>query len=146
MGFESFRPTLAPGRRYGPKAKVSKRRIALFYGYLFVNLREADIPRALSASLNGTPALRRVFCEPGFVSVIPAAEVEALRETWAEGGFDDYAVPFEAGDRVSVRGGPFDHFPAIIERVLGARAKVMVEIFGRLAPAECDVSQLRRAD
>lgn len=151
LGFESFRPLVAPGKRWGPKGKVSKRRTAPFAGWMFVNLRREDIALAMSAHLGGSPALRRIVDEPDFNCVIPGAEIEALRREWEAGGFDE-VLPADAlpdlapGAPARVRRGQFQGFAAMVKAVMGDRAKVLVGIFGREALVELPLADLEEAE
>lgn len=87
-------------------------------------------------------------------AVIPDAVVVDLQRREAAGEWDrtnrrgrkvvakppDWAV---TGGRVQVADGPFATFHAIIEELIGDRAKVSVNIFGRTTPIDLHLSQLK---
>jgi transcriptional antiterminator NusG len=56
-------------------------------------------------------------------------------------------IEFVSGDRVKVKEGPFEGFPATVDTVdeQSGRVSVLVEIFGRSTPVELDYWQVEAA-
>lgn len=60
---------------------------------------------------------------------------------------DEKPLPVHAGERVTIRSGPFADFQTTIRKVLGDRWKVLAEvnIFGRMTPIELDIDSVAPA-
>ncbi len=104
--------------------------------------REHNIPHALRRVLATSSGLalelkpdkhnRTWFEQMDYSTVeLPGGETRPL--SWTE------------GDPVKLTQGPFADFPGIVERVNGERAKVVVQIFGRMTLVDVSVRELVRS-
>jgi len=108
--------------------------------YLFARV---DLETVGLSAIQWTPGLRKIVGFGHRPTPVPAAVVDHIRQRLREIG--ERGLPrFESGQRVVVKEGPLRELEAIFERGLPGsdRARVLVEILGRLTSCEIDVSWL----
>ncbi len=134
-GLKTYLPTIQV-RRNGKRKTVP-----FFSGYLFVRLD----PATALPSVRWTPGLRRIVSFGGEPAVVPEHAISLIQKRVAETGELDYSgCHFKPGDRLRIKDGPLRDFEAVFDRALSSqdRAMVLVDLLGRLARCEVDVSCL----
>lgn len=136
---EVFVPLIeVPQKRKGRKLTLLE---PLFPGYLF-----ATIPPEPSAwsTVRWTPGVKHILsCGEDPVRV-PSGLIAEIRARVAEHGFVRPGLPFEPGERVRLRKGPFAGLEGIFERQLSptGRVRVLVQLLSRTIPIDMDVLEL----
>jgi len=112
----------------------------LFRGYAFVYL-DPESDELLIAR-----------CSPGVLyllgrgepTTVPDSLVEAIRLRTEAENFERGEVGFRPGERVQIMTEPLRHVEAIFDRALSAsgRARVLIQLLGRLVPLEVNLRQL----
>lgn len=135
-----------------------KRRWPLMAGYAFAGFdnrrqlvdvlaflehaREHNIPHALRRVLATSSGValelkpdrhNRAWFEQMDYSTVELPDGESRPLSWTR------------GDPVRLTDGPFAEFPGVVERVNGERAKVVVQIFGRMTLVDVSVRELVRS-
>ena len=141
-GIETYLPALpAAGRR------PSRRRSAepLFACYLFAHLDLGQVPLS---SVNWTPGVNRVVSYGGQPAVVRDEIIGWLRRRLqAMDGRDLFqGLPLRPSERLRITAGPLRGLEAIFDRRLSGddRARVFVELMGRLTACELDLACLER--
>lgn len=139
-------------------SKTRKRVWPLMAGYAFAGIdhpaqlvsildflehaRQENIPHALRRVLATTSGValelkpdrhNRAWFEQMDYSTVELPDGQSRPLSWA------------AGDPVKLTEGPFAQFPGVVERVNGERAKVVVQIFGRMTLVDVSVRELVRS-
>nr|MBC7244995.1 hypothetical protein [Chloroflexota bacterium] len=143
-GIDTYLPLLKGGSPYNRRNQRGK---PFFSCYLFacVNLNEISL-----SSLNWAPGVNRVVSFGGQPAVVPDVVVGWLRQRLAQIDARDYyqGLPLQPGDRLRVTKGPLKDLEAIFDRRLssGERARVFIELLGRLTVCEMELNHLQRVD
>jgi transcriptional antiterminator RfaH len=138
QGLEVFLPTVPRSVR----RRDRPRDIVLFPCYLFARIDFETVPRS---SIAWMPGIRRIVSTGEQPTVVPAAVVEHIRD-----GLDRVEVfgygGLKRGDPIKIVSGPLAGLNAVFERPLppSERVRILVEVLGRLTPAEIDFSQIER--
>lgn len=161
LGFEVYLPCEIRWANQGHQ-RVEKQS-PLFVGYLFARRPTGTAWTAEDLDdAKGGEAVHKVLfyerMEAGqsvIVSLIRPKLIDAIREAEAEGKFNRTLKdrprpkgqnPYKVGDKAKVIDGPFAGFVAQVVQLNGAdRAKLLVNIFGRMTPAEVPVKELEAA-
>lgn len=158
LGVEVWRPIVRIRKRRGLRRRVYFEAVPVFGAYLFLRLCDDQIPAALALHVDGVPMLSRIVSGDVGVSVIPDAEISALRAAHAEGyfaarmpGSEQYDASaasdgFKSGQDVRVTRGLIEAMPGVVEAVQGDKAWVLVSLFGRANRVELPVSALEAAE
>lgn len=145
-GVQAWRPIEKRAVTTGRRSRKSSIIPAPIFGpYLFLKIPDDAIPAALNLRCNDQPILSRIIAGGCGVSVIPDAEIDALRSEISAGAFAPKPKPahrFKTGDAARVRGGAFDGFDTVVESIMGDKARVIVNLFGRETPAQMPISSL----
>ncbi|NLD44969.1 MAG: hypothetical protein GX657_15920 [Chloroflexi bacterium] len=133
-GVEAFLPMFPPhGRQQAPHA--------LFPRYLFARL---DADQMSPAVVNWLPGLTSFVRFGGEYAIVPDAVVSYVRRRAAEMQSRG-AAPFLHGQPVRITGDhPLAQLSAVFDRPLsgGARARILIELLGRLTRCDVDVRDL----
>ena len=130
-------------RRVNPRARPL---VPLFPGYLFV---QVDLQRVGVSAINWVPGVVRLVDFGDGPVVVPDEVVAHVKRRVAEMQADgeEWAESFRHGDRVRICSGPLRDLDAVFERQLTgkARARVLVDLLGRLTSTEVDLVVLEKA-
>lgn len=137
---------------YLPEAQTSGRRRAgncrgepFFARYLFLRL---DLARVALSSVNWAPGVTSVVSFGGQPATVPDEVIAWLQHRLAcSQGLDYYkGLPLRPNDRLRVTAGPLAGMEAILDRRLSGeeRARVLIEILGRLTACEIALECLER--
>jgi transcription antitermination factor NusG len=150
--FRSYLPCFSKVSRVGGRRKleaVIERPI--FPRYVFAASRSVDFPFFF---LHQTRGLQSIVKIEGTPMQIPHSVIAEIMRRDAGGDFDLRPkrlrsladAGFEVGGRVTVGEGPFQGFEAVIRSLVnGAKARVLLEIFGRPTPIDvalCDLGKV----
>lgn len=126
--------------------------------YLFVEADDAKVP-AIKSAPGVSHIVRR---DGGSFLIIRARDVDQIRDREVEAvgldgklarfvgldprrAFGDPAPQYESGEEVRITDGPFASFNAIFEMPSAKdRAKLAVNIFGRMSPVELEMNQFEK--
>lgn len=126
--------------------------------YLFVEADDAKVP-AIKSAPGVSHIVRR---DGGSFLIVRASDIDAIRAKEVEAvgldgkparfvgldprrAFGDLAPEYLPGEEVRVTDGPFASFNALFETMSnGNRAKLAVNIFGRMTPVELEMNQFER--
>ena len=117
----------------------------LFPSYLFVR---ANFQIVALSKINATPGVLRVIAFDNRPLAIPAAVIDQIHadvsELNARGGLA--AHPFQVGDTVRIKAGPFRGLEAVFQGPMtpSERVRVLIEFLGGLREAEVGVDALER--
>jgi len=75
---------------------------------------------------------------------VPSGLIAEIKAKVAEHGFVRSGIPFEPGERVRLREGPFAGLEGVFERQLSpaGRVRVLVQLLSRMTPIDVDVLEL----
>jgi len=123
-----------------------KERVPFFPGYLFAWV-EPTSPKYMA--LTWTPGLKGIVRFDGRVAYVPdeiVAEIKQRLYNLTSSGYFDRRCPYQPGDRVRIRAGPFQGFDAIFDRGLSrqGRVRVLLELLGRLTGCEVDLNWIEK--
>ena len=139
-GIEAYLPVLTTTSRQHPR---KRRERPFFARYLFARMDLTDVPLS---SLNWTPGVTRVVSFGGQPTVVQEEVIHWLKDRLARIDSKDYyrGLPLRAGDRLRVTTGPLKDMEVIFDRRLSStdRARVLVEILGRLTACQIDLGCL----
>ena len=142
-GIETYLPTLTEGSKDSRGGGQGRPFLSC---YLFARL---DPSKVAFSSLNWSPGVNRVVSFGGRPAIVPDEVLQGLRERLARLDGRDYyrGLPLHPGDRLRATKGPLRGMEAIFDQRLssGDRARVFVEILGRLTACEMDLRDLQRA-
>jgi transcription antitermination factor NusG len=138
QGHEVFLPTVPRSMR----RRDRPRDIVLFPCYLFARIDFETVPRS---SIAWMPGIRRIVSTGEQPTRVPSEVIEHIRsgldnvEAFGYGGL-------KRGDPVRIVSGPLAGLNAIFERPLppSERVRILVDVLGRLTPAEIEFSQIER--
>lgn len=123
--------------------QVVRRTQALFPSYLFAR---ADLDAIGLSALRWTPGLRDLVAFGEHPSIVPDALLADIRARVDSGSAQQQLTQpkFSVGQNVRLQSGPFDELDAVFERTLPGRlrAKILVNLLGRLTSVEVDLDQL----
>lgn len=139
-GIHTYLPLLA-GHGSGSPGKP------FFSCYLFAHL---DLQCVALSSINWAPGVNRVVSFGGRPAVVPDEVVDWLQRRLARLDPRDFyrGQPLHPGDRLRVTKGPLKGMEAIFDQRLSAgdRARVFVEILGRLTACQIELRDLERLE
>jgi len=143
-GIETYLPTLV-NRSKGSSREGRGR--PFFSCYLFAYL---DLSSVALSSVNWSPGVNRVVSFGGQPAVVPDEVLDCLQQRLAHVDSQDYhrGLPLNPGDHLRVTKGPLKGMDAIFDQRLssGDRARVLVEILGRLTACQIDLWDLEWAE
>jgi transcriptional antiterminator RfaH len=140
-GMETYLPTIPV---YKGKRRTEKSR-AFFSCYLFARM---DFGAVGYSSVAWTPGLRRIVGFGGQPAIVRDEVVETIRRRLERMEVSGYPAGqgFKSGDRVLIKSGPLRDLEAIFDKALSSsdRAKILVDILGRLAACEIELDRLEK--
>lgn len=139
-------------RTYLPSLKVEGKRLRraaaekpFFTCYLFARV---DFSQVAPSSINWTPGITSVVQFGGRPAQVDDEVIQWLQERLARMAGMDYhqGLPLRPGDRLRITRGPLKGMEAVFDRRLSSadRARVFIEILGRLTPCQVDFRSLKR--
>ncbi|HOG46259.1 MAG TPA: transcription termination/antitermination NusG family protein [Anaerolineae bacterium] len=131
---------------YLPLLQHEGRRAEPFFArYLFVRL---DLAQVALSSLDWAPGVTRVVSFGGQPATVPDGVIQWLQDRLAHTNSREFykRLPLRPNDRLRVVAGPLRGMEALFERRLSGeeRARVLVEIMGRLTSCEIAMQWLER--
>ena len=137
---------------YLPALKVKRRRLPhsrgerpFFANYLFAHM---DLSVLALSSVNWAPGVNRLVQFGGQPAIVPDEVITWIRERLAHVQAEDYhqGLPLHPGDRLRVTKGPLRDMEAVFDQQLssGQRARVFIEMLGRLTACQVDLQDLER--
>ncbi len=142
-GIDTYLPVLSENRQ-SPRAATQR---PFFSCYLFAQMNLDSVPLS---SVNWAPGVNRVVCFGGQPAIVPENVLLWIRDRLAQIDPRDYhrGMPLLPGDRLRVSKGPLQGLEAIFDQRLSssARARVFVEILGRLTACQIDLTDLERTE
>ncbi len=137
-GFETYLPAIQV-RREGQKSTKT-----FFSCYLFVRLDPAE---AL-ARVRWNPGIRRIVSFGKQPAIVRDDVIDTIRCHLKQMEASGYPVEqrFKPGERVFIKSGPLRNLEAFFDRSLSSsdRAKVLVDILGRLTTCEIELDHLEK--
>lgn len=130
------------------KEKKKKTKIKnLFPGYLYI---EAELDEKTKFFILSAPSVRGFVGSHGKPIPLQPDEVKriigkiAVEGEEGDGMVERIEVPFQLGEAVRIKTGPFNSFSGFVQEIIEEKmkVKVMVSIFGRKTPVELDFSQV----
>ena len=126
----------------GGKKRVSRRKS--YPGYVFVQMRLSSDVWML---IKSTPGVTGFLGTKKHPTALPQAEMDAIFEEMR--GDRDKPKPkvmFEQNEQVKIVEGPFTNFTGYVDEVNAERGrlKVLVEVFERRTPVECEFWQVEK--
>jgi transcriptional antiterminator RfaH len=123
-----------------------KEMVPFFPGYLFA-WAEPTSPKYLA--LNWAPGVKGIVKFGGRPAVVPdeiVAEIRQRLDNLTASGYFDRRCPYQPGDVVRIKAGPFKGLDAIFDRELSrhGRVKVLLELLGRLTGCEVDLDWIEK--
>jgi len=141
-GLEAYLPVLQVTRKRAARGRGEK---PFFARYLFAQMDLAQVPLS---SINWAPGVTRVVSFGGQPATVPETVIAWLRQRLGQISTEDYhqGLPLRPGDRLRVTDGPLRDMEAIFDQRLssGDRARVFIEVLGRLTACQIDLSDLER--
>jgi transcriptional antiterminator RfaH len=138
QGFKTYLPTIQV-------RKNSRRKTRPFFScYLFIRMDPVDaLPE-----VRWTPGLRRIVSFGQQPAIVGDGVIDVIRHRLKEMEAAGYPVEqrFRPGDRVLIKSGPLRDLEAVFDEPLSSwdRAKVLVDILGRLTTCEVELDCLER--
>ena len=143
-GIETYLPTLKDRGKGSPHQGQGR---PFFSCYLFAHL---DLSTVALSSVNWSPGVNRVVSFGGQPAIVPDEVLQWLQQRLAHVDSRDYyrGLPLHPGDRLRVTRGPLKGMDAIFDQRLssGDRARVFVDILGRLTACQMDLRDLQRLE
>jgi len=138
---EAFLPLAPQGPRGNRRATT---REILFPGYLFVHM---DIESDEWLRARAAPGIAYFLGSAGRPSTLPEELIESIRLRTGQSDGKAWRPPYDVGEAVVIKNGPFAGLDAVFDSCLAGRGRVRVllELVQRLVPVDLDVSQLARA-
>ena len=142
-GIQTYLPMLTVASKRSPRRR---REEPFFARYLFARVDLSQIPLS---SLNWMPGMDRVVSFGGQPAPVPDAVIRWLdrRLGQMDGCVCLGGLPLQPNDRVRIVSGPLRGVEALFDRKLSSedRARVLVDLLGRLTACEIDLACLERA-
>ncbi len=142
QGLETYLPIIeVPNKRY-PR---EKRALPFFARYLFVHLDSTIVPLSSVNWAQGVTGIVTFGGEPAIVQPDIILWLKRRVSEMDEAGYYNGPLP-QPNDRVRVTEGPLQGMEAIFDRRLSSedRARVLIELLGRLTACEVPLSWLER--
>ncbi len=140
-GIETYLPTLPV---YKGRRRTEKRQ-PFFPCYLFARM---DLGAIGLSSVAWTPGLRRIVSFGGQPAVVGDEVIDIIRHRLKQMEASGYPIQrrFRPGDRVVIKSGPLRDLEAVFDKELSPsdRARVLVEILGRLTACEIELDCLEK--
>jgi transcription antitermination factor NusG len=137
-GFDPWLPLYQTARRWKDRTKLIF--LPLFPCYVFLN---GGLARRLE--IMTTPGIHALVSTAGEPATVPPGEIEAIRRVTQSGARVEPHPFWKCGEWVRVKTGPLVGVEGIlVRRKTQFRLVVSVEILGRSAAAEVDVSIVER--
>jgi transcriptional antiterminator RfaH len=138
---EVYLPTAPPPRRAARRPTSGE---ALFPGYLFARL---DLESNAWLRARSAPGIAYFLGSGDSPSALPDDLIHTIRQRAERGRSTQWRPPFEAGEAVIIKAGPFAGVEAVFDACLTGRGRVRVllELVQRLVPVDLDVEQLAKA-
>jgi transcriptional antiterminator RfaH len=135
----AFLPLIETIRRRGRTGMLARLE-PLFPGYLFVQMAPVAVHPEAWHAVRWAPGVRRILGADGDPIAVPDGVVEAIQAKMRDLGFVRPGARFAAGDRVTMRHGPFAGLEAVFERPMSRRGRVLVllELLGEARHVEID--------
>jgi transcriptional antiterminator RfaH len=141
-GIETYLPTPTATRC---KYSGGRQNSSFFSCYVFAHL---DLSTMALSWVNSSPGVNRVVSFGGQPAVVPDQVLQYLQQRLARVDSRDYyrGLPLRPGDCLRVTKGPLQGMEAIFDQRLssGDRARVLVEMLGRLTACQMDLWDLER--
>jgi transcriptional antiterminator RfaH len=141
-GIDTYLPTLTERSKASPRREHDR---PFFSCYLFAHL---DLTTVALSSVNWSPGVNRVVSFGGQPAIVPETVLQWLQQHLAHIDTRGYyhGLPLCPGDRLRVTKGPLKGMEAVFDQRLssGDRARVFVEILGRLTACQMDLRDLER--
>lgn len=143
-GFETYCPTWRKEIKHRRTKKWTMKEFALMQRYVFIRLASPDLG-GLVGTFDGVRGLLR---SQGFAVPIDDDTIARIKRAVDSGVFDemrDHGLRLKPGP-VRIEEGQFVGLTGLLESVKDVRkARVLVEILGRLVPTEVDVANLSQS-
>jgi transcription antitermination factor NusG len=137
-GFEIFLPLYPAARNWKDRVKLIS--LPLFPCYVFLH---GDIERRLD--ILTTPGIHDLVSNAGQPAVIPAAEIEGIRQAVGSGARMEPHPFLKCGERVRVKCGPLAGLAGVLVRKKNVyRLVLSVEMLGKAAAVEIDAVLIER--
>jgi transcription antitermination factor NusG len=137
-GFETLLPLYPVPRRWKDRTKLLF--LPVFPCYVFLN---GGLERRLD--IMTTPGIHALVSNAGQPAAIPPADIDAIRRAIESGAHVEPHPFLKTGEWVRVKSGPFEGIQGILLRKKGLyRLVLSVEMLGKAAAVEIDVSQVER--
>ena len=141
-GIATYLPALKVKRTRSPHSRGER---PFFANYLFASM---DLSVVALSSVNWAPGVNCVVQFGGQPAIVPGEVIAWLRDRLAHVQPEDYyqGLPLHPGDRLRMTKGPLRDMEAVFDQQLssGQRARVFIEILGRLTACQVDLQDLRR--
>jgi transcriptional antiterminator RfaH len=141
-GIATYLPALRVKKRRSPHSRGER---SFFANYLFASM---DLSVMALSSVNWAPGVNRVVQFGGQPAIVPGEVIAWLRDRLALIQPEDYhqGLPLHPGDRLRVTKGPLKDMEAVFDQRLssGQRARVFIEMLGRLTACQVDLQDLQR--
>ena len=142
-GIETYLPALqVPSTRH----LHATRREPFLARYLFADL---DLLRLPLSSVNWAPGVTGVVSFGGQPARVPDDVIQCLKDRLAQmdAGDPSKGLSWRPNDRVRIVAGPLKGMEAIFDQRLSSheRARVFIDLLGRLTACEIDITYLKRA-
>ena len=142
-GIETYLPTLKVASKRHPRQTREEPFLAR---YLFAHLDLLTVPLS---SVNWSPGVTRVVSFGGQPAVVQDEVIAWLKRRLAQAESQGFhkGLPLRPNDRLRVTAGPLRGLEAIFDRRLSSedRARVFVDLLGRLTACEVPLEWLERA-
>ena len=143
-GIATYLPTLT---ERGKDSSRGGRQRPFFSCYLFARL---DLSTTALSAINWSPGVNRVVSFGGQPAKVPDEVLQWLQQRLARLDSRSFyrGLPLRPGDRLRVTKGPLKSMEAIFDQRLssGDRARVFVDILGRLTACQIDLRNLERVE
>ena len=141
-GIQTYLPLLPAASQRHRQDRPDK---PFFARYLFARM---DLTRVALSSVNWAPGVIRVVSFGGKPALVPDKIIQRLQDRLASVDGKAYlgGLPLRPGDRLRVTKGPLKDMEAIFDQRLSCedRARVFIELLGRLTACQIDLHCLRR--
>lgn len=140
-GIEVFLPEIVVVKeRRGSKVTMVE---PLFPGYLFTRVEFGSKPWDAA---RWTPGVKYILSSGDSPSPVPDEVIDFLKRRTGGTGRVMPGIPFEPGERVLVKEGPFKGLLAIFEKPISreGRVRILLEIMRRAVPVEVKVGDLAK--
>jgi transcriptional antiterminator RfaH len=143
-GIQTYLPLLQAGKARHRAGRLDR---PFFSSYLFACM---DLGRVALSSINWAPGVARVVSFGGKPAQVPDRVIQRLQDRLASVDGKAYfgGLPLRPGDRLRVTKGPLRDMEAIFDQRLSSedRARVFIELLGRLTACQIELRCLRRVE